>query len=381
MRLFINASNLRFGGGKTVGFNIINYYVSHPDISGMVITAPAGCGYEQFDGISEKVKMVYFHKIFNVSVFKILSNYLLLPLYLLLYKNDFVLSLGNVAIPTRKPQFLLIHQSYLAYPESVVWERIKKDDRRFYIYVSNMLRFIKANLRYASVVGVQTAAMKVRISSLYKIPAENVFVIPNAVSFTSEKVNGAAESITTRNKDEIKLLFLSKHYPHKNFEILYEVGKEIVRKSLPIKISVTIDPAENEGSRLFLENIKNMQLDSVIVNMGNVPLAAISDAYGKHDGLFLPTLLESFSGSYIEAMYFNRPIFTSDLDFAHEVCKDAAYYFNPVSANSIIDTILKAFDNPDEMSVKVKKGMEIIGESKSWNDIGKFIDTKILKLV
>ena len=30
----------------------------------------------------------------------------------------------------------------------------------------------------------------------------------------------------------------------------------------------------------------------------------------------MPTLLESFSGTYVESMYFEKPILTSDLDFA-----------------------------------------------------------------
>jgi hypothetical protein len=44
--------------------------------------------------------------------------------------------------------------------------------------------------------------------------------------------------------------------------------------------------------------------------------------YKATQALLLPTLLESFSGTYIEAMHFERPIFTSNLDFAKEVCEN-----------------------------------------------------------
>jgi len=378
MKLFINAHNLRFGGGKTVGFNIINYYLRHPDVAELLIVAPAGCGYERFVGDNDKVKVKFLHKVFNISVFKILSNYVVLPLYVLLAKPDFILSLGNVAIPLRKPQFLLVHQPYLAYPESIIWKRLQDNDKKFHRYITNMLRLIKANLKFVSVLGVQTNAMKQRMSKIYNIPENKIVVVPNAVSFTSGQQR--ADSMKGKNDNIIRLLYLSKYYPHKNFEVLYEVGKEIRERNLPIKISVTLNADENEGSRIFLQHLIEMELDKVIVNKGNVKLEAVPAVYASHDGLMMPTLLESYSGSYIEAMYFKKAVFTSDMDFAHEVCQDAAWYFNPVDAKNIVDTVLKAFENPAEMEKRINRGQELVHASSTWNDIGKFIDTEILNL-
>ena len=377
MTLFINAANLRFGGGKTVGFNIINYYINNPHIKRIIITAPATCGYERFQE-NERVKIIFFPVIFNVSVLKIVSNYFVLPLLLLLNKTDFVLSLGNVAIPTDKPQFLLIHQPFLAYPESVVWKRMKESDKKFHFYISNMVRFIKSNLKYANEVGVQTEAMRSRLHRLYNIPLKKLHVSPNAISFTSS--NNHYEVATDNTSENIKLLFLSKYYPHKNFEILYEVGEIIKARNLPLKIFVTIDAQENTGSRKFLENIISMKLDQYIVNLGNVLLEDVPKVYSQHDGLFLPTFLESFSGTYIEAMHFGKPVFTSDMDFAHEVCQDAAFYFNQVDKYDIIETIMSAYNDRETMQFKVQRGRELIAQSKSWDEIGQFIDKQILNL-
>jgi glycosyltransferase involved in cell wall biosynthesis len=379
MKIFINAHNLRFGGGKTVGFNLINYYIANPAVSKITIVAPAGYGYERFQHVDSRTSIYFLPALFNTSVFKIVSNYLVLPLSIALSRADFVLSLGNVAVPVFKPQFLLIHQAYLAYPESIVWDRIRQNDRKFYAYIKNVLRLVKANLKYPTVYGVQTDAMRKRISNLYKIPPEEIYVIPNAVSFTSFKT-GTERRESIRDGKRIKLLFLSKYFPHKNFEILFKVGMEIISRNLPIRISVTIDENENEGSRRFIGAIKKLGLQEVIVNEGNVPLEEIPTAYGSHDGLFLPTLLESFSGSYIEAMYFRRPIFTSDMDFAREVCKDAGYYFNPLDEEDIVNLIVEAYNNPALMARKVEMGSRIVDQSSTWDDIGKFIDTNVLKL-
>ena len=40
------------------------------------------------------------------------------------------------------------------------------------------------------------------------------------------------------------------------------------------------------------------------------------DLYLNSDVALVPSLFESFSGSYIEAMYYELPLIVSDLDFA-----------------------------------------------------------------
>jgi glycosyltransferase involved in cell wall biosynthesis len=86
--------------------------------------------------------------------------------------------------------------------------------------------------------------------------------------------------------------------------------------------------------------------------------------------MLFPTLLESFSGTYIEAMHFGLPIITSDLDFAHTVCGDAAIYCDPLSIKSIRDAILRLKKSPvlcDELVEKGYKRLKKIGQS--WDDI------------
>lgn len=377
MKLFINVSNLRFGGGKTVGMNIVDYYLNNIKIEKIILVAPSGCGYEVFLKKNRKIKIIFFPEIFNKSFFKLVSNYIVLPFLSVVYSCNFILSLGNIAFPSLKRQFVLIHQPYLAYPESIVWHRIRVNDLSFYKTIKQMLFFIRINLRYAKYIGVQTETMKERISKLYNIPNNNVFVIPNAVSFTSKLFLGGS---ITENSKSIRLLFLSKYYPHKNFEILLDVGKEVKKRGLPISFTVTINENENIGGKKFLEEVAKFELENVIINIGNVDLKAIPKTYEEHDGLFLPTLLESFSGTYIEAMYFNKPIFTSNLDFAKDVCKDVAFYFNPLDVDDILTVISEAFSQPELISSKIGLGKVCIQNTKSWNDIGGYIDNNILNI-
>ena len=67
--------------------------------------------------------------------------------------------------------------------------------------------------------------------------------------------------------------------------------------------------------------------------------------YKQVDGMIMPTLLESFSATYIDSMALGVPIFTSDRDFARDVCGDAAWYFDPLNAESIFEVISNAFQS------------------------------------
>ena len=87
------------------------------------------------------------------------------------------------------------------------------------------------------------------------------------------------------------------------------------------------------------------------------------------DAIILPSLIESYSLIFIEAMFFHKPIFTSDLDFAREVCKNAAFYFNPFNAENIFNVISSAFNKHDEMQKRIKYGTDIIKSLDSWDAI------------
>ncbi len=42
--------------------------------------------------------------------------------------------------------------------------------------------------------------------------------------------------------------------------------------------------------------------------------------------VFIPTLLEVFSATYLEAMLMKKPIIASDLEFSRDICGESAYF-------------------------------------------------------
>jgi glycosyltransferase involved in cell wall biosynthesis len=72
--------------------------------------------------------------------------------------------------------------------------------------------------------------------------------------------------------------------------------------------------------------------------------------------MFLPSLIEIFTASYPEAMQMKKPILTSDLSFAHDICGEAAEYFDPVNPADIANKIIYLASNPARRTQLVKNG-------------------------
>jgi glycosyltransferase involved in cell wall biosynthesis len=371
MRLLINCSNLRFGGGKTVGFNIVEYFLNDTDHE-IVLVAPYQCGYEQY--ADRRLTLVTLPQKYNSPIRKYALNHRVLPGIEKEHQPDFILSLGNIAFPAVKPQLLLIQFSYLVYPESIVWKRL---NWKSHLLLRLMVKTISSHLKYADYIRLQTATMLKRFKTQFSQYTE-VGIVPNSIAITSMKQVEPLSLNTLPAK--IPLLFLSKLYPHKNFDILLEIAEIIKKQQLPFTFSLTINKGESAESARFLEKVESLNLGDILINKGNIPVEDVPRLYEEHWGMFLPTFLESFSGTYIEALHFGRPVFTSNFDFAHEVCQSNAYYFDPQNPENIIEVIVNAFKDIDTMQQKIEQGKLLSQNVQSWEEIGDDLNKFIINL-
>jgi glycosyltransferase involved in cell wall biosynthesis len=69
-------------------------------------------------------------------------------------------------------------------------------------------------------------------------------------------------------------------------------------------------------------------------------------------------------------MHFGRPILTSDLDFAHEVCGDAAAYFDPWRADAIARALTDLRDDAARRDDLVERGRARVAHAlRTWPEI------------
>ena len=136
-------------------------------------------------------------------------------------------------------------------------------------------------------------------------------------------------------------------------------------------IVTTISPEQHPDAAAFIDTVYEKDLGSIILNLGPVPMDEVPGVYQSTDGLLLPTLLESFSGTYVDAMHHGKPVFTSDRDFARDVCGDAGFYFNPLDPKDILRVIDGAFENDSLRREKLTMGKERVKEFPDWNEVAR----------
>ena len=184
------------------------------------------------------------------------------------------------------------------------------------------------------------------------IGREEVYTIPNTFSVSYRKQEQYPDKLPPKAPGELRCLTISAFYPHKNLGVIRKVVDILKAKGTDyIKFVVTLP--QDRYSQLFPEKYRKD-----ILNVGFVPSREGPSLYRECDFMFLPTLLECFSASYAEAMIMRKPILTSDMGFAHCVCKDAAVYFNPVVPEDIADKLLALVQDPARQAALVEKGME-----------------------
>ena len=146
------------------------------------------------------------------------------------------------------------------------------------------------------------------------------------------------------------MLTVTANYPHKNLPILIKTSHYLEEKypSLPFRFVLTINESDLQG----VDECARRH----IIFLGPVKLPQVPPLYEQSDVMLLPTLLECFSASYAEAMVMKKPILTTDLNFAHGLCADAALYYNATSCESLGDAIVRLSNDTDLIKRLVENG-------------------------
>ncbi|MBW7835263.1 MAG: glycosyltransferase [Sphingomonadales bacterium] len=359
VEIFVNGISAKSGGGKSILTNFLSLLHQHPTKDRYWFLTPSADAYRPFQ--CEHIRILDFPEIYNKTLLLPLVNCWILPKIVRNKSCDLVFNLADIPMPTPSTQIFLFDWSYAVFPDSYAW---KVMDFKGWLIRKAKLFYFKKNLKYVDLMIAQTGLIKRRLEKIYDL--EYVEVIPNAVS-----LDNLTGKFTHDFKlgDGVKLLYLTHYYTHKNIEIFLPLAEEILARGEKIRIIITISPEQHRKAKEFLQQVKRRGLQDIIHNVGPVAMNDVPSLYAQTDGLLMPTLLESFSGTYVEAMFHGKPIYTSDLDFAKDLCGDAAYYFDPLDYRNILDRILESLNDPEGRQLKIQRGRQVLRALPSWEQV------------
>jgi glycosyltransferase involved in cell wall biosynthesis len=151
--------------------------------------------------------------------------------------------------------------------------------------------------------------MKNNVLETYPFYKKSIKLLPNVISIKIRNDIFNSEISSLIIKDNKKILFcLSAYYPHKNIEIIIDLLRKYRIELMDYMFIITIDSSNDKKAKKIMTDINKYSLQDHIINLGPVKQENLNTIYTNAYALFLPTLLESFTGTYIEAMSYNIPI-------------------------------------------------------------------------
>ena len=234
----------------------------------------------------------------------------------------------------------------------------------------------RALLRKAQYIITQTETVKGGLIRVTGLPGNRVFVVPNVLPAVLQDID---PTHLDADIGWIDVAAVGGQMPHKNLEIIPDVIKALKQKYgiENVRFHTTLPEDSGVWWRLNKE-LTACGLEENVVNHGNMRLSDLAEMYRHCRFCFLPTVLETFSASTIEAMYFDLKTVASDLPFNKEVMQDSCLYFEPMNPESAAEMLARLITDNELQSVLSYKMKERL---KNYTDFRKYYNDTVDFLV
>lgn len=164
------------------------------------------------------------------------------------------------------------------------------------------------------------------------------------------------------NKHGEYLLRIGNFYPHKNIGNLLLGFKNLNNKQIKLLL---VGKKDYFFARVEKE-INQLDLKDRIIFIENPNDSKLYSLYANARAVIVPSFMEGFSLTSVEAMGLGVPLAVSDIAVHREICKDGAVYFDPNNPEDIKDKINALLDLDKESLDKIKKLEIDVSKSYSW---------------
>lgn len=348
MKILINASNINKGGALQVAHSFLSEIKNNAEHLFYVILSPILS--EQISVKEYPENFVFYIYSLPKGIFKAIAgkdSYLRKIEHQT--KPDVVFTIFGPAYWNPRSKHVVGFADGWCYnPDSIAFHKISVLQK---IKIQCLIKLKNFRIkREADIIIVETEDAKQKISKHLKINKEVIKVVGNTFHDIFNSKDFPVFYMGPRKENEFRLITISANYPHKNLDIIKKVIPFLENKKINANFWLTIKQEEYE--QLF------KGYEKWVKNIGPIDIKFVPSIYQQCDALFLPTLLETFTASYPEAMKMGKPILTSDLSFAHDICGDAAEYFDPLNSEDIANKI-------ENIIINDKRRIKLINEGYS----------------
>lgn len=246
---------------------------------------------------------------------------------------DLVYSIGSPSyFKFNIPQVNRLTEPYVLHPNKYAYKK--------YTILGGLKTRIKTRIKHLFLrteIYFETQTFFARNQILKTINSNaKILVLGNTMS--SEIFDKPIDEFSPENrfKDEfknekLKIFCLAYPYPHKDIFGALRVASLLKNLSSDFVFYYTIPESKTKILNKFFCEIHRFGLQNNVYNLGEVYQRELSLIYNKVDIVYQSSLLETSSSTLIEALFFEKLILCADLPYNREICKNRAFYFEPLN--------------------------------------------------
>lgn len=342
MRIIFNFSSIRIGGALQVAHSVITELPTYTHNEYLLIITKEVRQYITNLPQAPNITIQQYNASLSKKLLKTNSP---LAQWEKEFQPDVVFTLfGPAYWRPKAPHIVGFARPDYVYKESPFFQVISfKEKIKNFIYDKVHIALFKTE---SDAIVSETEDVRDRIGNRLGLPS---YYVSNTYNTVFDK---PIEKSLEKKADTFKLLLVAAPYRHKNHIIIPKVIDELLKidPNFKFKFTLTIQPQDLPK----LQPKHKPYVDFI----GSVKIEQVPALFKQADAMFLPTLLECFSASYVEAMKMEVPILTSDLSFATTICSDAAAYFDPTDAQDIAKTIYTLYKDKNYQNQLIENGKQ-----------------------
>ena len=358
MKILVNASNLKVGGGLQVAESLCGllpnfdkhiFYIVLSDRLKHIRLCMSEYG---------NINIVEYTQ--HLSLYNIVTGQdKILDDLISKHKIDAVLTVFG---PSRwKPKCFHLcgfAMPHIVLPESPYWELLSPIA---YLKLKLRVQLMKRDFRINNdMLWCENEYISQRLRKLFK--NKRVETVTNNYNQIFDYPEQWDRSIKLPSFNGITLLTITANYPHKNISIALPALDEIkkIAPELNVRFVFTIN-------RDQYPTVPDKYKENIIF-LGPVAINQCPPLYEQADIMFQPSLLECFSAMYAEAMKMELPILATDLGFAHSLCGNAAVYYKATDPKELAKGIVRITSNKDVVKEIVSNGIIQLGRFDTFKE-------------
>ncbi len=172
-------------------------------------------------------------------------------------------------------------------------------------------------------------------------------IIPHGIDFRFHQSPGVQKSIESCSfSSPFRFLYVSIVDVYKHQWCVAEAVAKLRKQGIPVELDL-VGPAYPPALRCLKQTLRKIDPEKNFIQYhGAVPYSQLPDYYHKADAFIFASSCENMPNILLEAMASGLPIACSSQGPMPEILEDGGVYFNPEVPDELADTLCHIIENP-----------------------------------